>query len=88
MCAAFGLRAMNVNIEELVDNEGCGTTPLFVCKYIICVNTGSEYFKYMRKKALEKAVNKARIDVAEQVKNHTIIFVSFTPNYFIIKIIN
>jgi flotillin len=46
----FGLRAMNVNIEELIDNDG------------------SEYFKYMKKKALEKAVNKARVDVAEQTK--------------------
>ncbi len=46
----FGLRAMNVNIEELIDNDG------------------SEYFKYMKKKALEKAVNIARIDVAEQTK--------------------
>jgi len=41
---------MNVNIEELIDNDG------------------SEYFKYMKKKALEKAVNIARIDVAEQTK--------------------
>ena len=46
----FGLRIINVNVEELIDNDG------------------SEYFKYMKKKALEKAVNKARVDVAEQTK--------------------
>lgn len=48
--------------------------------------SGSEYFKYMRKKALEKAVNRARVDVAEQLKgevptaacSHTLLLLSFS----------
>lgn len=46
----FGLKAININLEELVDSED------------------SKYFQHMKTKALERALNKARVDAAEQTK--------------------
>jgi hypothetical protein len=34
----------------------------------MCYDIGNEYFVFLRKRALEGAVNKAKVDVAEQNK--------------------